>query len=88
MSEQDVVVTGFEVYHTDLLGVPQLHMVVLSIFQLIVVLVHLLVDGHNVLADLVGLSKLHPWYQKQRSYAPGLFIWQDWADNPLTYQFI
>ena len=59
MLQQNVVVTGLEVYHADLLGLPQLHAVALSVIQLIVALVHSLIDGHNVLADLVGLSRLH-----------------------------
>ena len=88
MLEQNVVVTDLEVYHADPLAVPQLSTVAPSVIQLIIVLVHLLVEGHNVLADPVWLSRLHPRYLQQRSYAPGLLVWQDWINNPLTYQFI
>ena len=63
-------------------------MVAPSVIQLIVVLVPLLIDGYNVLADPIGLSRLHPRYQQQRSYAPGLLIQQDWTNNPLAYQFV
>ena len=74
MLERNVVVTGLEVYHADPLGVPLLCMVAPSVVKLIVVLVCMLVNGHNILADPVGLSGLHTRYQQQRSYAPRLLI--------------
>ena len=74
MLEQNVVVTSLEVYHVGPLGVPQRHVVVPSVVQLIVILIRLLVDRRNVLADPVGLSRLHPWYQQQQSCALGLLI--------------
>ena len=55
---------------------------------MIVVLVCLLIDGYNVLADPIGLSRLHPWHPQQRSYAPGLLVWQNRTNNPLAYQFV
>ena len=74
MLKRYVVVPNLEVYHADPLGAAQLHAVALSIVQLIVVLIRLLVNGYNVLADPVGLSSLHPRYQQQWSYAPGLLV--------------
>ena len=82
------MVPGLEVYHADPLGAAQLCAVVPNIIQLIVVLVHSLVDGYNVLADPVGLSRLHPRYQQQRSDTPGLLIRQNWTNNPLAYHFV
>ena len=67
------MVTGLEVYHADPLGAPQLHEVAPSVIRLI---------------GLVGLAILHSWYQQQRTYAPGLLVWQDWTNNPHTYQFV
>ena len=88
MFKRNVVVTGLEVYLADPLGAPQLCVVAPSIIQLIVVLVCLLVDGYNILADPVELSRLYLWYQQQWSNPPGLLFWQDRTNNPLTYQFI
>ena len=65
MLKQNVVVPSLEVYHADPLGASQLCVVAPSIVQLIVVLVRLLIDGYNVLADPIGLSRLHPWHQQQ-----------------------
>ena len=74
MLERYVVVPGLEVYHTDLLGVAEICVVTLHIIQLIVVLIRLLIDGYNVLADPIGLSRLHSRDQQQRCYTPGLFV--------------
>ena len=88
MFEWYVVVPSLEVYHADPFGTAKIRAIMPRIVQLIVVLVRSLVDGYNVLADPIGLSRLHPWYQQQRSYAPGLLIQQDRTNNPLTYQFV
>ena len=74
MLERYVVVPSLEVYHADPLGATQLRAVAQSIVQLIVVLIRLLVSGYSVLEDPIGLSRLNPWYQQQRSYAPRLLI--------------
>ena len=75
MLKRYVVVPGLEVYHADPLGAAEIRVVTLRIIQLIVVLVRLLIDGYNVLADPIGLSRLHPRDQQQRRHAPGLLIW-------------
>ena len=62
MLKWNVVVLSLEVYHADPFGVPQLCTVAPSVVQLIVVLVSLLIDGHNVLADPIRLSRLYPQY--------------------------
>ena len=69
-----VVVPGLEVYHADPFGTAQIRAIAPRIIQLIVVLVRLLIDGYNVLADPIGLSRLHPWDQQQRRHAPGLLV--------------
>ena len=69
-----VVVPGLEVYHADPFGAAQIRAIVPRIIQLIVVLVRSLVDGYNVLADPIGLSRLHPRDQQQRRHASGLLI--------------
>ena len=74
MLERYVVVPGLEVYHADPLGAAKIRVVAPRIVQLIVVLIRLLIDGYNVLADLIGLSRLHPWDQQQRRHAPGLLV--------------
>ena len=60
MLERYVVVPGLEVYHADPLGTAEIRAIASRIIQLIVVLVYLLIDGYNVLADPIGLSRLHP----------------------------
>ena len=74
MLERYVVVPGLEVYHADPLGAAEIRAITSRIIQLIVVLVCLLIDGYNVLADPIGLSRLHPPDQQQRRHAPGLLI--------------
>ena len=74
MLERYVVVPGLEVYHADPLGTAEIRAVTLRIVQMIVVLVRLLIDGYNVLADPIGLSRLHPWDQQQWRNAPGLLV--------------
>ena len=69
-----VVVPGLEVYHADPFGVAKIRTVTPHVVQLIVVLVHSLIDGYNVLADPVGLSRLHSRDQQQRRHAPGLLV--------------
>ena len=63
MFKRYVVVPSLEVYHADPLGAAEIRVIALRIIQLIVVLVCLLIDGYNVLADPIGLSRLHPWDQ-------------------------
>ena len=75
MLERYVVVPSLEVYHADPVGTAEIRVVMLRIIQLIVVLVRLLVDRYDVLADPIGLSRLHPRDQRQRRHAPGLLIW-------------
>ena len=72
--ERYVVVPGLEVYHADPFGTAKIRAIMPRIVQLIVVLIRSLVDGYNVLADPIGLSRLHPWDQQQRRHAPGLLI--------------
>ena len=72
--EWNVVVPGLEVYHADPLGAAKICAVTLRIIQLITVLVRSLIDGYNVLADPIGLSRLHPRDQQQRHHAPGLLV--------------
>ena len=74
MLEGNVVVPGLEVYHADPFGAAQIRAIAPRIIQLIVVLVRSLVDGYNVLADPIGLSRLHPRDQQQRRHASGLLI--------------
>ena len=74
MFKRYVVVPGLEVYHADPLGAAEICVVAPRIIQLIVVLVCLLVDGYNVLADSIGLPRLHPRDQQQRRHAPGLLV--------------
>ena len=74
MLEWYVVVPGLEVYHADPLGAAEIRAVTMRIIQLIVVLVRSLIDGYNVLADPIGLSRLHPRDQQQWRHAPGLLI--------------
>ena len=74
MFERYVVVPGLEVYHADPFGVAKIHSIMLRIVQLIVVLVRSLIDGYNVLADPIGLSRLHPRDQQQQRHASGLLI--------------
>ena len=74
MLERYVVVPGLEVYHADPLGAAEIRAVTTRIVQLIVVLICSLIDGYDVLADPIGLSRLHPRDQQQRRNAPGLFI--------------
>ena len=69
-----VVVPGLEVYHADPFGTAQIRAIAPRIIQLIVVLVRSLIDGYNVLADPIGLSRLHPRDQQQRRHASGLLI--------------
>ena len=69
-----VVVPGLEVYHADPFGTAQIRAIAPRIIQLIVVLVCSLIDGYNVLADPIGLSRLHPRDQQQRRHASGLLI--------------
>ena len=81
------MVTSLEIYHADPLGATQLRMVALSVIQLIVILICLLLEGHNVLTDQVTLARLHTYYQQQQSNAPGLLSQQDRTHNPFAYQF-
>ena len=74
MLEGYVVVPGLEVYHADPFGTAQICAIALRIIQRIVVLVRSLIDGYNVLADPIGLSRLHPRDQQQRRHASGLLI--------------
>ena len=74
MLERYVVVPGLEVYHADPLGMAKIRAVIPRIIQLIVVLVCPLIDGYDVLANPIGLSRLHPRYQQQRRHAPGLLV--------------
>ena len=74
MLERYVVVPGLEVYHADPFGTAQIRAITLCIVQRIVVLVRPLIDGYNVLADPIGLSRLHPRDQQQRRHASGLLI--------------
>ena len=69
-----VVVPGLEVYHADPLGSAKIRVVASRIIQLIVVLIRLLIDGYNVVADPIWLSRLHPRDQQQWRHAPGLLI--------------
>ena len=69
-----VVVPGLEVYHADPFGTAQIRAIAPRIIQLIVVLVRSLIDGYNVLADPIGLSRLHPRDQQQRRHASGLLV--------------
>ena len=69
-----VVVPSLKVYHADPLGAAEIRTVMSRIIQLIVVLVRLLIDGYNVLANPIGLSRLHPRDQQQWHHAPGLLI--------------
>ena len=74
MLEGYVVVPGLEVYHADPLSAAEIRVVTPRIIQLIVVLVCLLIDGYDVLADPIGLSRLHPQDQQQWRDAPGLLV--------------
>ena len=74
MLEGNVVVPGLKVYHADPFGAAQIRAIAPRIIQLIVVLVRSLIDGYNVLADPIGLSRLHPRDQQQRRHASGLLI--------------
>ena len=74
MLEGYAVVPGLEVYHADPFGTAQIRTVTPRIVQLIVVLMRSLIDGYNVLADPIGLSRLHPRDQQQRRHASGLLI--------------
>ena len=74
MLEGYVVVPGLEVYHADPFGTAQIRAIAPRIIQLIVLLVRLLIDGYNVLADPIGLSRLHPRDQQQRRHASGLLV--------------
>ena len=69
-----VVVPGLEIYHADPFGAAKICAIMLHIVQLIVVLVRSLIDGYNVLVDLIGLSRLHSRDQQQQCYAPGLLV--------------
>ena len=73
--ERYVLIPGLEVYHADPLGLAEIRAVALRIIQLIVVLVCLLIYGYNVLADPIGLSRLHPRDQQQWRHASGLLVW-------------
>ena len=75
MLEWYVVVPSLEVYHANPFGAAKIRAIALRIVQLIVVLVCLLIDGYNVLADPIGLSRLYPRDQQQWRHAPGLLIW-------------
>ena len=88
MLEGDVVEAGLEVYHADPLSAPQLGAVAPCVVQLIVVLVSFLVDGHNILAHPVGLARLNPRHQQQRSNAPWLLVRQYWPDDPFRYELV
>ena len=77
MLERYVVVPSLEVYHADPLGTAEIRAVTPRIIQFIVVLVGPLIDGYDVLANPIGLSRLYPWYQQQRRNAPGLLVWQN-----------
>ena len=72
--ERYVVVPGLQVYHADPLGVAGICMVAPRIVQLIVVLIRSLIDGYNVLAEPIGLSRLHPQDQQQRHHTPWLLV--------------
>ena len=74
MLEGNVVVPGLKVYHADPFGAAQIRAIAPRIIQLIVVLVRSLIDGYNVLADPIGLSRLHPRDQQQRRHASGILI--------------
>ena len=74
MLEGNIVVPGLKVYHADPFGAAQMRAIAPRIIQLIVVLVRSLVDGYNVLADPIGLSRLHPRDQQQRRHASGLLV--------------
>ena len=74
MLEWYVVVPGLEIYHADPLGTAEIRAITLRIVQLIVVLVCPLIDGYNVLANPIGLSRLHPRYQQQWRNTPGLLV--------------
>ena len=74
MLERYVVVPGLEIYHADPLGAAQICAVTSRIIQLIVVLVCSLIDGYDVLADPIGLPRLHPRDQQQRHHALGLLV--------------
>ena len=75
MLERYVVVPGLEIYHADPLGAAEIRAVTPRIVQLIVVLVCPLIDGYNVLANPIGLSRLHPRDQQQWRHTPGLLVW-------------
>ena len=72
--ERYVVVPGLEVYHADPLSAAKIRAVMPRIIQLIVVLVRSLINGYDVLANPIGLSRLHPQYQQQGRHAPGLLV--------------
>ena len=74
MLEKNVVVPSLEVYHADPFGMAEIRVVAPRIIQLIVVLFRLLIDGYNVLADPIGLSRLQHWDQQQWRHAPGLLV--------------
>ena len=74
MLEGYVVVPGFEVYHADPLSAAEICAIMPRIVQLIVVLVCSLINGYNVLADPVGLPRLHPRDQQQQRHASGLLV--------------
>ena len=74
MLERYVVVPGLKVYHADPLSAAEIRTVTPHIVQLIVVLVRLLINGYNVLADPIGLARLHPRDQQQRRHASGLLV--------------
>ena len=74
MLERYVVVPSLKVYHADPFGTAQIRAIALRIIQLIVVLVRSLIDGYNVLADPIGLSRLHPRDQQQWRRASGLVV--------------
>ena len=69
-----VVVPGLEVYHADPLSAAEIRAITPRIIQLIVVLIRLLIDGYDVLADPIGLSRLHPRDQQQRRHTSGLLV--------------
>ena len=74
MLEGYVVVPSLEVYHADPFGTAQIRAIAPRVVQQIVVLVRSLIDGYNVLADPIGLSRLHPRDQQQRRHASGLLV--------------
>ena len=72
--ERYVVVPGLEVYHADPPSAAEIRALAPRIVQLIVVLVHSLINGYNVLTDPIGLSGLYPRDQQQRRHASGLLV--------------